>query len=318
MVRRDAITRLPQPDRMRLRAFEASGCCSSKGWISSFGVAVVVPSTSYGKRASAFMAELTRKAHDQLPPDQARELVADIDEHLATFGRGDDADLDEIFRRLGTPDDLVLEALGARESAQNPDSRTSRIRNARTITPEVVALSLLYLGAAGADYGSVAIYLRFGSTPTLFIAGLLGLLALPMIVAGSVLIWLSSTPKQVEKWVAVTSAILFPLVLAFVAPKLPGRFESCYGGSSGGPGQPTISYNFCRNGPNWVTHTVEWTWVLLPLALAVALGALEFSDDWPPRSHRRGRFAPLWGVAGVPVRSCPSPPRARWGCRPAR
>jgi hypothetical protein len=63
-----------------------------------------------------------------------------------------------------------------------------------------------------------------------FFAGLLGLLAPALIVLGSFVIWLSPTPKPVEKWIAVASAILFPLVLSQIAPSLPGmRFVKIFG-----------------------------------------------------------------------------------------
>jgi uncharacterized membrane protein len=51
----------------------------------------------------------------RLPADQARELVADIDEHLQTALSQDasEAEVRNVLERLGTPDELVAEAGGA-------------------------------------------------------------------------------------------------------------------------------------------------------------------------------------------------------------
>ena len=157
----------------------------------------------------------------------------------------------------------------------------TRIRTARSIAPELVALGLLYLGGLGADWGSIVLDVR-APRDEVFFGGLLGFLAPVLIVLGSVVIWLSPRPKPVEKWIAVASAILFPVVLSQISPSLSGRAESCEGGSSyDSTGKLVLSYNYCRNGPDWVTHTVEWSWVLLPLVLLTTLGALSLR-----RNHR--------------------------------
>ncbi|MDT4939593.1 MAG: hypothetical protein QOG80_3264 [Pseudonocardiales bacterium] len=151
----------------------------------------------------------------------------------------------------------------------------TRIRTARSIAPELVALGLLYLGGLGADWGSVVLDVRVQDEIIMFFAGLLGFLAPALIVLGSFVIWLSPRPTPVEKWIAAVSAILFPLVLSQISPSLSGRYESCQAGSGYDPnGKQVTSYSYCSNGPNWVTHTVEWTWVLLPLVLSLTLATL--------------------------------------------
>jgi hypothetical protein len=150
----------------------------------------------------------------------------------------------------------------------------TRIRTSQTVAPELFALGLLYLGGIGADLRSAVPDLRFGDQVIWFFAGLLSLLAMALIVVGSFVIWLSPTPKPVEKWIAVASAILFPLALTLIAPSLPGRYESCSSGETGYKSKIISSYSYCVNGPNWVTHTVEWVWTLVPLAITLVLGTL--------------------------------------------
>ena len=167
----------------------------------------------------------------------------------------------------------AADALGPGQATERRGLVT-RIRTARSIAPELVALGLLYLGSVGADWGSVVLDVRAHDEIVMFFGGLLGVLSPALIVLGSYVIWLSPTPKPVEKWIAVASAILFPLVLSQISPSLPGRYETCQAGSSSGPNGLVSSYSYCLNGPNWATHTVEWTWVLVPLVLSLTLGAL--------------------------------------------
>jgi uncharacterized membrane protein len=61
-----------------------------------------------------YLARLRAEA-DRLPADQARDLVADIDEHLdAALSRdAGEAEVRNVLERLGTPSELVTEAGGA-------------------------------------------------------------------------------------------------------------------------------------------------------------------------------------------------------------
>lgn len=169
------------------------------------------------------------------------------------------------------------QSVGALAPGQPAERRglVSRIRTSRSVAPELVALMLLYLGGLGADSIAAADGSGFYGPIGVFFAGLLGLLAPALLVLGSWMIWLSQTPKLAEKWIAVASAILFPLVLSLISPSLPGRYESCEASSGYDPNTKAISsFTSCRNGPNWVTHTVHWTWILLPLVVSLTLAAL--------------------------------------------
>lgn len=86
------------------------------------------------------------------------------------------------------------DALG--HASERPRLAT-RIRTARSIAPELVALGLLYLGGLGADWRSVVLDVQLQDPIMVFFAGLLGLLAPALIVLGSFIIWLSPTPKPV-------------------------------------------------------------------------------------------------------------------------
>lgn len=232
-----------------------------------------VPSDSYDERAAAFITELRRTADDRLPADQARELVADIGEHLSSAGRGDGTNPDEIFRRLGTPDDLVREALGASEPPRQRASRTARIRNARTVAPELLALTLLYLACFGGVRQVGFPDLQYELVGLVW-SGVLALAAPVLLIVGGWLLCLSRRLGWVAKMVGIGTAIVFPLSLTQIAPHLAGWNESCSSGDEEINGKIISSYSYCLNGPNWVTHTIEWIWNLAPFAILIALGAV--------------------------------------------
>ena len=66
----------------------------------------------------SYLAQLQEEAR-RLPPDQAAEMVADIREHIAAATAGDagEAHVREVLERLGSPQDVVSEALGGAPSA---------------------------------------------------------------------------------------------------------------------------------------------------------------------------------------------------------
>jgi hypothetical protein len=195
----------------------------------------------------------------------------------------------EVLVTSESDDEQSADALGPGQPTERRGLVT-RIRTSRSLAPELVALGLLYFGGLGADWGSVVLDIRFYNEIMMFFGGLLNLLATALIVLGSFVIWLSPTPKPVEKWIAIASAILFPLVLSQISPSLSGREESCQVGSSYDPnGKLISSYNDCINGANWVTHTVEWTSILLPLVISLTLGTLSL------RRKRRRKLTPTTG-----------------------
>jgi len=256
---------------------------------------VVVPGESYDDRAAAFMAELRRKADDQLPADQARELVADIDEHLASLARAESPNPDEIFQRLGTPDDLVREALGVNEPTRRRVSRTARIRNAQTVAPELLALTLLYLACFGGERQVGFPDLQYDLLGLMW-SGLLALVSPVLLIAGGWLLCLSRRLTSVAKTVGIGTALVFPLALSQVTPHLSGWNETCSSGDSvDGSGKLTSSYSYCLNGPNWVTHTVEWVWTLVPLVIMLVLGAVTVRRQ--NRIRRGFQTTPLWLLA---------------------
>lgn len=240
--------------------------------------------SDYDRRAAAFIADLRRKAHQALPADQADDLVADIAEHLVVAGRSTHAPGD-VFGRLGTPEALVRDAVGASEGTPRRRGWITRIRNARTVAPELLALVLLYLACFGAQRGQGP-----GSwkvTPAgAFLDGLLIFISPVLLVAGGVLLSLSRRITWVPKAVSVVSAIFFPVSLVQIAPHLAGWHEMCDSGSSGIGGKVISSYSYCTDGPNGTTHLVEWTWVLLPLVIVAAIGMLVVIRD------RRAKGAP--------------------------
>jgi hypothetical protein len=154
--------------------------------------------------------------------------------------------------------------------------RISRLRNARTIAPELVApelvaLLLLYLVCLGwqRDLGPEPhATLAAGD----YWAGLLVIASPVLLVVGGCLLSLSRRLTWVGKAGGIATAIVFPVSLMQIAPHLAGRDEECSSGEDVVKGKVVSSYSYCINGPNWVTHVVEWTWALLPLVIMVVIG----------------------------------------------
>ncbi|MDT5008595.1 MAG: hypothetical protein QOH57_212 [Mycobacterium sp.] len=236
-----------------------------------------MPDKQYERRAAAYVEDLRRKANEVLPPDQAHDLVADIAEHLATAGRSSQA-AEETFARLGTPEALVRDADGSGDVTPRRPSRISRLRNARTIAPELVALLLLYLACFGWQRGLGPLSLDL--TPAgAFWLGLLLFASPALLIVGGCLLGLSRRLTWVGKAVGIATAIGFPVLLMQIAPHLTGWNEECSSGSEVANGKLVSSYSYCINGPNWVTHVVEWIWTALPFVIMAAIGVVVVIRD---------------------------------------
>jgi hypothetical protein len=153
---------------------------------------------------------------------------------------------DEIFRRLGTPDDLVREALGASEPPRQRPSRTARIRNARTVAPELLALTLLYLTCFGGVHQVGFPDLQYESVGLVW-SGVLALAAPILLIVGGGILCLSRRLGWVAKTVGIATAIVFPLSLNQIAPHLTGWNETCTSGDEEINGKITNSYSYCLN-----------------------------------------------------------------------
>lgn len=236
-----------------------------------------MPPKDYERRAAAYVEDLRRKANEVLPPDQAQDLVADIAEHLDAVGRSSQAP-EEIFARLGTPEALVRDAFGSSDVIPRRPGRISRFRNARTIAPELVALLLLYLACFGAQRGFGPP--SEGTTPAgAFWDGLLLFASPALLIVGGCLLGFSRRLTWVGKAVGIATAIVFPVSLMQIAPHLSGWNEQCSSGSEEADGKLVSSYSYCINGPNWVTHVVEWTWTALPFVIMAAIGVVVVIRD---------------------------------------
>ncbi|GAA4707114.1 HAAS signaling domain-containing protein [Nocardioides conyzicola] len=100
--------------------------------------------------ASAYLQELEARAR-QLPPDQARELVEDIREHLVSALRPEsgEADVRTTLDRLGPPAEVVA-AAGPPVYVAPPAPRASRTVETSAIICLVVAELLFILWPLGA------------------------------------------------------------------------------------------------------------------------------------------------------------------------
>jgi hypothetical protein len=157
-------------------------------------------------------------------------------------------------------------ALGVSEPTGRQASRTARVRIAHTVAPELLALTLLYLAcfAAERQFGFPGVQQER--------LGLLALASPVLLIVGGWLLCLSRRLTWVTKTVGIGTAIVFPLAL--VTHWLTGWNEICDSGSQDNGGTIVNSYSRCQNGPNGVTHTVEWIWTLAPLAILIVLVAL--------------------------------------------
>jgi hypothetical protein len=79
--------------------------------------------------------------------------------------------------------------------------------------------------------------------------------------------------------VGIATAIVFPVSLMQIAPHLSGWNEQCSSSSEEADGKLVSSYSYCINGPNWVTHVVEWSWTALPFVIMAAIGVVVVIRD---------------------------------------
>jgi hypothetical protein len=255
-----------------------------------------MPDKEYERRAAAYVEDLRRKANEVLPPDQAHDLVADIAEHLATAGGSSQAP-EETFARLGPPEALVRDAFGSTDVMPRRPGPISRLRDARTIAPELVALVLLYLACFGGQRG-------LGPQPPAttpadaFWAGLLLFASPALLIVGGCLLGLSRRLTWVGKAVGIATAIVFPMSLMQIAPHLTGWNEQCSSGSEEANGKLVSSYSYCINGPNWVTHVVEWTWAALPFVIMAAIGVVVLIRDRRAKSTTEAPTRIMTNTAG--------------------
>ena len=195
--------------------------------------------------AQDYLARLSAEAR-RLPPDQARDLVADIGEHLAA-GLGaapSEADVRTMLDRLGTPAEVV-EAAGPAPGAFPPLVQ---------VTP----------GGIGT--------LEVGAVVALFVAEVLSILipvAAAVWVVGLILLLVSrawSGRQKLRGFLSLGTG--FPLVLALLvlAPVTASRTvcaESATAVPSTGPGPAAVDVGCTSSGaPAWIGL------VILGLALA--------------------------------------------------
>jgi hypothetical protein len=171
----------------------------------------------------------------RLPVDQARELVADIEEHLLAALPHDasEAEVRNVLERLGTPTALVTEAGGFTPPAVTPAART-------------------FASPGGAIGCLVVAELLFITGPIALVIWILGL-----VMMARVMVWTDR-----EKWlgfIALGSGFPASVVLAFGAVMVAPPGCASWASSDGTTGTTC-------GGVNWVA-VIAWTVTLGYLAL---------------------------------------------------
>jgi uncharacterized membrane protein len=209
--------------------------------------------------ASAYLQELAAWAR-QLPPDDARELVEDIREHLASALRPDspEADVRSALDRLGAPAEVVA-AAGPPVFVARPAPPTSRAAEVSAIVCLVLAELLFILWPVAAMAW----------------------------IAGIVLVAVSKTWSGRQKaWGLVALGSGFPLAIALLglAAGVPVTSSTCSSTPTvvvdGQAGSQVSQASTCSTTAG---HGVSW----VVLAIAVAYLAVQAYTIWRLTRWRR-------------------------------
>lgn len=193
------------------------------------------PGETHDEIVAAYLADLRAELH-ALPAADRRQLVADIEQHIALARRdlrpGDETGLRIALDRLGDPAAIADAAIADAASAGGDIPATGGAAQARR---DLWTVWLLLLGGFAFGVGWLV---------------------------GVVLLWTSTTWNVRAK---VASTLLVPggLALPVALLGMPGSATAC--SASGGPGQPTVMH--CTTS-GWALPA--WLGVLLLLVLLVA------------------------------------------------
>ncbi len=203
---------------------------------------------------SAYLEELRGLAQG-LPPEQSRELVDDIRDHVTTALRPDssEAEVRETLDRLGTPAELVAAAGPMMPATQEPSPPAGRGVATGAITCLILAELMVILWP----------------------------LAALVWVAGVILLVLAQTWTAREKVLGVVGlASGFPLLSCVLAIGLVagGSTTTC---TQSGPAGADSGTATCTIGPD--THSYAW----LALAIGVAYLAFQAYTVWRLTRARR-------------------------------
>lgn len=205
-----------------------------------------------------YLARLGSESSRMLPPDEARELVDDVREHLASALTADssEAEIRDVLDRLGAPSEVVA-AAGSPTPASAP----------QVLHPQVVAQRPPSFG--GVEVGAIA---------TLIIAEVVSVvwpLSIPLWIAGLVLLLVSRLWTGGEKALGTAGLVtglpvaLFTLSSLLVVGGVVVS-EACETATTVGPGGQESSTTTCT--PQSTSGTEgPVVWVLVVMALYALL-----------------------------------------------
>lgn len=182
-----------------------------------------------------------RRAARALPHEDRRELLAEIESHLAQSIDADTSDVDVlgVLERLGTPEEIVR----------------AQVADASSLEPQTGAREWLAI-----------VLLLFGG----FAVGLGW-------IVGLVLLWTSRIWSGREKWVGtlvIPFGLALPVWLLLIATRAGATAEICRG-VAGGPPHCTPVAGAAGPGPDWIGIAVAGVLIIASVAggLRLASGA---------------------------------------------
>lgn len=199
-----------------------------------------------------YLARLSAESWRLLPPDQARELVEDVREHLASAitEQSSEAEIRDVLDRLGPPAEVVGSA-----------GPTAPAVSAPVLYPQVVAPRPPSFG--GVEVGAIA---------TLLIAEVAAIfwpLSVPLWIAGLVLLLVSRLWTGGEKALGIAGLVTgFPIVLFTLTYAVAGAVTSaevCSTSTAPGPNGQEASTTCTHQAGAGSDGPVVWVLVVMAL-----------------------------------------------------